>query len=55
LIIDIDILGWNWRRGVFQLYGVDHHGHALRRSKALRAELLGAVRKLQPQVVAMEA
>lgn len=53
--MDIDILGIDLAKRVFQLYGADHRGHALHGSKALRAELLGAMRKLQPRVIAMEA
>jgi len=53
--MDIDILGIDLAKRVFQLHGADRRGHALHGSKVLRAELLGAVRKLQPRVVAMEA
>lgn len=53
--MDIDILGIDLAKRVFQLHGADRRGHALHSSKVLRAELLGAVRKLQPRIVAMEA
>jgi transposase len=53
--MDIDILGIDLAKRVFQLHGADRRGHALHGSKVLRAELLGAVRKLQPRVIAMEA
>lgn len=53
--MDIDILGIDLAKRVFQLHGADRRGHALHGSKVLRAELLGAVRKLQPRIIAMEA
>jgi len=53
--MDIDILGIDLAKGVFQLHGADRRGHALHSSKVMRAELIGAVRKLQPRVIAMEA
>jgi transposase len=53
--MDIDILGIDLAKRVFQLHGADRRGHALHGSKVQRAELLGAVRNLQPRVVAMVA
>lgn len=53
--MNIDILGIDLAKRVFQLHGADRRGHALHGSKVMRAELLSTVRKLGPRVVAMEA
>ena len=53
--MDIDILGIDLAKRVCQLHGADCRGHALHGSKVVRAELLGAVRKLQPWIMATEA
>ncbi|HET7088380.1 MAG TPA: IS110 family transposase [Anaerolineae bacterium] len=53
--MDIDILGIDLAKRVFQLHGANHRGEAQLRSKVSRAALLGAVRELRPRVVAMEA
>ena len=46
--MNIDILGIDLAKRVFQLHRTDRRGHALHSSTVLRAELLSAVRKLQP-------
>jgi transposase len=53
--MQIDILGIDLAKNIFQLHGADRHGHALHRSKVRRAELLCAVRDLHPREIAMEA
>jgi transposase len=53
--MDIDILGIDLAKRVFQLHGADRSGRALHRSKVTREGFLEAVRSLRPRVVAMEA
>lgn len=53
--MDIDVLGIDLAKRVFQLHGADRRGHARHRSKVGRAALFSAVRELQPRVVAIEA
>lgn len=53
--MEIDILGIDLAKRVFQLHGADRRGQALHRSKVTRAGLLQAVRTLHPRVIAMEA
>jgi transposase len=53
--MDIDILGIDLAKRVFQLHGADRSGHALHRSKVMRDGFIEAVRSLHPRVVAMEA
>lgn len=53
--MEIDILGIDLAKRVFQLHAADRHGRVQHRSKVSRAALLGAVRELRPRVVAMEA
>ena len=53
--MDIDILGIDLAKRVFQLHGSDRRGLAQVRSKVGRAALLDAVRELSPRVIAMEA
>lgn len=53
--MDIDILGIDLAKRVFQLHGADRSGRALHRSKVARDGSLEAVRTLRPRVVAMEA
>ena len=53
--MDIDILGIDLAKRVFQLHGADRSGHALYRSKVMRDGFVEAVRSLRPRVVAMEA
>lgn len=53
--MEIDILGIDLAKRVFQLHGADRHGRVQHRSKVSRAALLAAVRELRPRVIAMEA
>ena len=53
--MDIDVLGIDLAKRVFQLHGADRRGQAQHRSKVSRASLLGAVRELRPRIVAIEA
>ena len=53
--MDINILGIDLAKRVFQLHGADRHGRVQHRSKVSRAGLLVAVRELRPRVIAMEA
>lgn len=53
--MEIDILGIDLAKRVFQLHGADRRGQTLHRSKVMRAGLLEAVRTLQPRIIAMEA
>ena len=53
--MEIEILGIDLAKRVFQLHGADRHGHAQHRSKVTRAALLQAVHELRPRVIAMEA
>jgi transposase len=53
--MEIDILGIDLAKRVFQLHGADKRGHALHRSKVARPALIDSVRQLRPRVVAMEA
>ena len=53
--MEIEILGIDLAKRVFQLHGADRRGQAVHRSKVMRAGLLEAVRTLRPQMVAMEA
>jgi len=53
--MEIDILGIDLAKRVFQLHGADRRGHALHRSKVMRADLLEAARTLHPRIIAMEA
>jgi transposase len=53
--MDIDVLGIDLAKRVFQLHGANRRGVVQHRSKVTRAALLGAVRELRPRVIAMEA
>ena len=53
--MEIEILGIDLAKRVFQLHGADRRGKALHRSKVMRAGLMEAVRSLHPRIVAMEA
>ena len=53
--MDIDILGIDLAKRVFQLHGAVHGGSAKYGAKVMRAELLTAERKLAPRIMAMEA
>jgi len=53
--MEIDILGIDLAKRVFQLHGAGRRGQALHRSKVMRAGLLEAVRILHPRIIGMEA
>ena len=53
--MEIDILGIDLAKRVFQLHGADRCGCARYGAKVMRAELLATVRRLAPRIVAMEA
>jgi len=53
--MDIDILGIDLAKRVFQLHGADRGGFAKYGAKVMRTELLATVHKLAPRIVAMEA
>jgi len=53
--MEIDILGIDLAKRIFQLHGSDKRGHALHRSKVARPALLEVVRQLRPKMIAMEA
>jgi transposase len=53
--MEIDLLGIDLAKRVFQLHGADRRGHALHRAKVSRAALVDTVRELRPRVIAMEA
>jgi transposase len=53
--MEVDILGINLAKKVFQLHGADRRGHVLHRSKISRAGLMTAITALRPKLVVMEA
>lgn len=53
--MEIDLLGIDLAKRIFQLHGADRRGHVLHRSKISRPALLDTVKHLRPRVVAMEA
>ncbi|WP_175912693.1 IS110 family transposase [Burkholderia sp. BCC1640] len=53
--MEIDILGIDLAKQVFQLHGADRHGQPVHRAKVSRGSLLETVRALQPGMVVMEA
>jgi transposase len=53
--MEIDVLGIDLAKRVFQLHGADRSGRPLHRSKVSRASLVQAVVELHPRVVVMEA
>lgn len=53
--MEIEILGIDLAKHVFQLHGADRSGRAVHRSKVARGALAETVHKLHPQIVAMEA
>jgi len=53
--MEVDLLGIDLAKRIFQLHGADRRGRVLRRSKISRPALLETVRHLRPRVVAMEA
>lgn len=53
--MEIDLLGIDLAKRVFQLHGADRRGQVLHRAKVSRAALVDTVRQLRPRVIAMEA
>ncbi|WP_158907480.1 IS110 family transposase [Burkholderia sp. L27(2015)] len=53
--MEIDILGIDLAKHVFQLHGAERSGRAVHRSKVGRGALIETVHKLRPRIVAMEA
>lgn len=53
--MEIDLLGIDLAKRVFQLHGADVRGRAVYRNKVSRTALLETVRALRPQAIAMEA
>ncbi len=53
--MNINVLGIDLAKSIFQLCGVDNHGKIVKESTVKRAQLLTQVKKLSPQVIAMEA
>ena len=53
--MEIDILGIDLAKHVFQLHGAERSGRAVHRSKVGRGALIETVHKLRPRIIAMEA
>lgn len=53
--MEIDILGIDLAKRVFQLHGADPRGQAMHRSKVSRPALMETIRQLLPRTIAMEA
>jgi transposase len=53
--MEIDILGIDLAKHIFQLHGAERSGRAVHRSKVGRAALVEKVCKLRPRIIAMEA
>lgn len=54
-VMEIDILGIDLAKNVFQLHGAGRSGRPVHRSKVSRGGLMEAVTRLCPRIVAMEA
>lgn len=53
--MEVDLLGIDLAKRVFQLHGADRRGNALHRSKVSRAAMVETIKELHPRVIAMEA
>ena len=53
--MEIDVLGIDLAKRVFQLHGASRSGRALHRSKVSRPGLIEAINRLNPRTVVMEA
>ena len=53
--MEIDLLGIDLAKRVFQLHGADVRGRAVSRNKVSRAALIETMRALRPRTIAMEA
>ena len=54
-IMEIDVLGIDLAKQVFQLHGADRRGRVVHRAKVSRSAFLESVRTLKPRMVVMEA
>jgi hypothetical protein len=54
-MMEIDILGIDLAKLIFQLHGADRRGRVLHRAKISRGSLFESVRTLKPRLVVMEA
>jgi transposase len=53
--MEIDVLGIDLAKHLFQLHGAGHPGRAVHRTKVSRSSLFETVRTLDPSLVVMEA
>jgi transposase len=53
--MEIDIVGIDLAKQVFQLHGADRRGRVLHRAKVSRGSLFESVRMLKPRLIVMEA
>lgn len=53
--MEIDILGIDLAKHIFQVHGAERNGRAVHRSKVERGALIETVHKLRPRIVVMEA
>ena len=53
--MEVDVLGIDLAKHVFQLHGASRKGEVLHRSKVSRAGLMAAITALKPKLVVMEA
>ena len=53
--MEIDVLGIDLAKQIFQLHGADRRGHVVHRAKVSRSSFFESVRALNPKVVVMEA
>jgi transposase len=51
----IDVLGIDLAKNVFQLHGVDRHGHPMFRRRVMRDQLLSVLAAMEPCIIAIEA
>jgi transposase len=54
-IMEVDVLGIDLAKRVFQLHGATRTGSVVHRSKVSRPSLMEAIRRLSPKLVVMEA
>lgn len=51
----VKVIGIDLAKNVFQLHGVDHHGHTVLQKRLSRGKLAEFMAKLPPCLVGMEA
>lgn len=51
----IKVIGINLAKNVFQLHGVDHHGHTILQKRLSRGKLAELMAQLPPCLIGMEA